>query len=85
MAYIIWKYVQRRRFIHSLRIARITPEELKRKMDSGEEVIVVDLRGSIDFEADPKTIPTAIRLAPDKIEEGHHQIPRDREIVLFCT
>ena len=85
VAYIIWKYVQRRRFIRSLRIARITPEELKQRMDSGEEVVVVDLRGSIDFEADPKTIPTAIRLAPDKIEEGYQEIPRDREIVLFCT
>jgi membrane protein DedA with SNARE-associated domain len=84
-AYIAWKYIQRRRFIRSLRIARITPEELNRKIESGEEVVVVDLRGSLDFEAEPKTIRGAIRLAPDKIEEGHHQIPRDREIVLFCT
>ena len=84
-AYISWKYIQRRRFIHSLRIARITPEELNRKIESGEKVVVVDLRGSLDFEADPKTIPGALRLAPDKIEEGHQQIPRDREIVLFCT
>jgi len=84
-AFIAWKYIQRRRFIRSLRIARITPEELKRKIDSGEEVVVVDLRGSLDFEADSKTIPGAIRLAPDKIEEGYHQIPRDQEIVLFCT
>ena len=84
-AYIIWKYVQRRRFIHSLRIARITPDELKHKIDSGEDVVVVDLRGSLDFEADPKTIPGAIRLAPDKMADGHQQIPRDREIVLFCT
>src|SRR5262245_16795258 len=84
-AYIVWKYIQRRRFIHSLRIARISPEELKRKIDSGEEVVVVDLRGSLDFEADSRTIPSAIRLAPDRIEEEHGQIPRDREIVLFCT
>jgi membrane protein DedA with SNARE-associated domain len=84
-AYITWKYVQRRRFIRSLRIARITPEELKRKIEAGEEVVVVDLRGSLDFEAEPQTIPGAIRLAPDKVEEGHSQIPRDREIVLFCT
>ena len=84
-AYITWKYIQRRRFIRSLRIARITPEELRRKIEAGEEVVVVDLRGTLDFEAEPQTIPGAIRLAPDKVEEGHDQIPRDREIVLFCT
>ena len=84
-AYIFWKYIQRRRFIRSLRIARITPEELKRRIEAGEEVVVVDLRGTLDFEAEPQTIPGAIRLAPDKVEEGHNQIPRDREIVLFCT
>jgi membrane protein DedA with SNARE-associated domain len=84
-AYIAWKYVQRHRFIRSLRIARITPDELKRKLEAGEDIVVVDLRGSLDFEADPQTIPGAIRVAPDKVEEGHSQIPRDREIVLFCT
>jgi membrane protein DedA with SNARE-associated domain len=84
-AYIAWKYIQRRRFIRSLRIARISPEELNRKIESGEDVVVVDLRHSIDFEAEPRTIPGAIRLAPDKVEEGHSQIPRDRDIVLFCT
>ena len=84
-AYISWKYVQRRRFIRSLRIARITPEELKRKLEAGEDLVVVDLRHSLDFDAEPQTIPGALRLAPDKVEEGHNQIPRDREIVLFCT
>jgi membrane protein DedA with SNARE-associated domain len=83
--YITWKYIQRRRFIRSLRIARITPDELKRKIEAGEEVVVVDLRHSLDFDTESQTIPGAIRLAPDKIEEGHDQIPRDREIVLFCT
>jgi membrane protein DedA with SNARE-associated domain len=84
-AYILWKYIQRRRFIRGLRIARITPEDLKKKIEAGEEIVVVDLRGSLDFEAAPQTIPGAIRLAPDKVEEGHQQIPRDRDIVLFCT
>jgi membrane protein DedA with SNARE-associated domain len=84
-AYIAWKYIQRRRFIRSLRIARITPEELNRKIEAGEEVVVLDLRGSLDVEAAPQTIPGAIRLAPENVEEGHGQIPRDRDIVLFCT
>jgi membrane protein DedA with SNARE-associated domain len=83
--YIGWKYVQRRRFIRQLRIDRITPEELKRKLDAGEEVVVVDLRHSLDFEAEPETIPGAIQLSPDQLEQRHQEIPRDRELVLYCT
>lgn len=84
-AYISWKYIQRRRFIRSLRVARITAEQLKQKLEAGEDVVVVDLRHSLDFDAAPQTIPGAIRLAPEKVEEDHGRIPRDREIVLFCT
>lgn len=84
-AYVAWKYIQRRRFIRSLRIARITPDDLRKKIEAGEEVVVVDLRGSLDFEASPRTIPGAIRLAAEQLDSDHNQIPRGREIVLFCT
>src|SRR4030095_15260882 len=36
-SYVVLKFVQRQRFLRSLRIARITPEELKRRLDSGDE------------------------------------------------
>jgi membrane protein DedA with SNARE-associated domain len=84
-AYIIWKYIQRQRFIRQLRIARVTPEELKEKIARGEEVVIVDLRSSIDFEAEPLTIPGAIRMANEQIEQEYEKIPRDREVILFCT
>jgi membrane protein DedA with SNARE-associated domain len=84
-AYIAWKWMQRVRFIRKLRVARIGPLELKELIDAGDPVVIVDLRGALDFEADPRTIPGAIRLAPEQLDDGHAQIPRDREIVLFCT
>ena len=84
-AYILWKYAQRRRFIRQLAVARITPEELRRRLDAGEDVVVVDLRHSMEFEADPETVPGAIRLLPEEIDARHGEIPRDREIVLYCT
>jgi membrane protein DedA with SNARE-associated domain len=34
-AYILWKYIQRWRFLHRLRIARITPKELMDKLTAG--------------------------------------------------
>ena len=84
-AYIVLKFVSRRRFLHELRIARITPDELKRKIDAGEEVVIVDLRHSLDFEADPETIPGAFRMDARELQAQNGRLPRDREVVLYCT
>jgi len=84
-AYIGWKYVQRQRFLRSLRVARITPDELKRLLDAGEQPVIVDLRHSMDFEAAPEMIPGAVHLASEDLEQADDAIPRDRDIILYCT
>jgi membrane protein DedA with SNARE-associated domain len=84
-SYIGYKFVARRRFLRELRIARITVEELKQKLDAGEEVVIVDLRHSMDFEADPETIPGAFRMDAKELEEKNDRLPSDREIILYCT
>jgi rhodanese-related sulfurtransferase len=35
--------------------------------------------------ADPRMIPGAIRLTPDELSKQNAEIPRDREIILYCT
>ncbi|MFQ5663993.1 MAG: VTT domain-containing protein [Terriglobia bacterium] len=84
-AYLGWKYLQRQRFLRQLWIARITPEELKRKLEAGEDVVVVDLRHSLEFDADNAKIPGALHLLPEELDPRHQEIPRDREVVLYCT
>jgi membrane protein DedA with SNARE-associated domain len=83
--YLAWKYVQRRRFIRQIAIDRIAPEELRRRLDAGEDVVIVDLRHSVEFEADRAMVPGAIHLLPDELDARHAEIPRDREVVLYCT
>jgi len=83
--YVGWKYFQRQRFLRQLRVARITAEELRSKIDAGEEVVIVDLRHSVDFEADPFTIPGAHHLDAEELEQHHDAIPRDRDVVLYCS
>jgi membrane protein DedA with SNARE-associated domain/rhodanese-related sulfurtransferase len=83
--YIFWKFYNRQKFLRKLKIARITPEELKEKLDAGEDIIVVDLRHSLDFDANPETIPGALHVDAAELEEASDVIPRDREIVLFCA
>ena len=84
-AYMLWKYVQRKRFLHRLAIARVTPDEVKQRLDAGEDLLILDLRDALEFEIEPHSIPGAFHLSIEELEEQHHKIPRDREIVLFCT
>lgn len=83
--YIAYKYIARQRFLRELRIARVTVEELKQKIDAGEEIVIVDLRHSLDFEADPQTIPGAFHMDAKELEEKNDRLPRDREVILYCT
>jgi membrane protein DedA with SNARE-associated domain len=84
-AYIAYKFIARQRFLRELRIARITADELKQKIDAGEELVIVDLRHSLDFEADPQTIPGAFRMDAKDLEEKDDRLPRDRDVILYCT
>jgi len=83
--YIAYKFVARQRFLRQLRIGRITPDELKRKIDAGEELVIVDLRHSMDFEANPETIPGAFRIDAKELEQKNDRLPHDREVILYCT
>ena len=82
--YILWKYALRRRFFHELSVARITPEELKRKLDAGERVLIIDVRHALEFDTDPYIIPGAHRI-PFEQAENHLTVPDDGEIVVYCT
>jgi membrane protein DedA with SNARE-associated domain len=84
-SYVGWKYVARRRFLRKIRIARISPAELKDMLDGGTDVMVVDVRDRIDFEGEPSIIPGALHITIEELEGRHHEIPRERDIVLYCT
>lgn len=83
--YIGSKFVARQRFLRELRIARITVDELKQKLDAGEQITIVDLRHSLDFEAEPEVIPGALHMEAKELEEKNDRLPRDGEVVLYCT
>ncbi len=83
--YLGWKYLQRRRFFRKLRVARISPEELIRKLNAGDGVVILDLRNEFASEEARMQLPGAIRMLPAELELRHEEIPRDRDIVLYCT
>jgi hypothetical protein len=83
--YLLLRWVRLRRFRRALRIARISAEELHRMMDAGHDPLVLDVRTKLVFALDPRTIPGALRFHVDELESKLAGVPREREIVLFCT
>ena len=84
-AYIGYKYLQRWRFLRELRIARVTPVELKRMLDAGERVQIVDLRHSIEVQSKPLALPGAFHFDPTEIESIVSEISADQDVILYCT
>lgn len=83
--YILVKYVRRRLFLRNLRMARISPGTLKRRLDAGEDVTVIDLRTPLDLVATPYAIPGSRWMTADAIDEHEAELLRARELVLYCS
>jgi membrane protein DedA with SNARE-associated domain/rhodanese-related sulfurtransferase len=87
--YVGGKLVRWQRFVREFRMARITPEELKAKLDAGGKVTMVDLHDCQGTLRPHRSIPGAVCMDPHRLG-GHDDfmsrtpIPRDREIVLYC-
>jgi membrane protein DedA with SNARE-associated domain/rhodanese-related sulfurtransferase len=85
VAYCAWRIVQKRRVIHELRTRRLTPAEVRARLASGTPVSIVDLRSALDFERTRQVMPGAIRMDPEELDARHAEIPRNCDIVLYCT
>jgi membrane protein DedA with SNARE-associated domain len=83
--YLGWKWLDRQRYLRRLAMARIQPQELWSRMQAGESFTIVDLRHTPEDEPAGATLPGALRFRPEELEEKHQEIPRDRDIVLYCT
>ncbi len=81
---IVWKYIGRQRFLYRFRSARISPEELKEKIDTDQELLILDVRNILELEADPQTIPGALVLPLEKLETNPPELPKGQEVILYC-
>jgi membrane protein DedA with SNARE-associated domain len=79
------KWWQRKRVMKLLHLARISPDDLKRMMDAGEAPTIVDVRNRTASLHDPRRIPGALHMTFDEIDEKLAELPRDREIILYCA
>jgi membrane protein DedA with SNARE-associated domain/rhodanese-related sulfurtransferase len=83
----IWK---QRKFLQQVREMRLEPSELKQMLDAAEAggtvpPFIVDLRHPLDYLPDPRVLPGALRIGHNEIKAHSEIIPRDRDVILYCT
>ncbi len=85
IVYVAIKYAIRRRFLRHLRKARIEPIELKRRLEAGDHLVIVDLRTLLDVERTSYRIPGSRWIPPEHLDDPHELIPRGSEVVFYCA
>ena len=85
IAFFLFRLYNRRVVLKQLAAARLDPVDLKRQLDAGESVCIIDLRHPLELLPEPFTLPGARHFSPDALAERHNEIPRDRDVVLYCT
>ncbi|HEY8997632.1 MAG TPA: VTT domain-containing protein [Edaphobacter sp.] len=90
LGFMAYRFLKTRKFLQQVRELRLEPEELKEMMDQAAALgnkppFVVDLRHPLDYKPDPRVIPGSLRIGPNEIRQHSEIIPRDRDVVLYCT
>ena len=83
--YIAWRFIRRHLYIRKLRTLRIEPDALVELLAEDPQVSIFDLRSAIEIEMDPRQIRGAKVMSLEELHQRHDEIPRDREIVLYCS
>lgn len=71
---------------HSLgvmpQVPLISPEALKRRLDAGESVVLIDLRPTPEYERG--RLPGADSIPLPELRRRHAEIPRAEPVILYC-
>jgi membrane protein DedA with SNARE-associated domain/rhodanese-related sulfurtransferase len=85
LAYIAYRWWERRRFYAALNMARISVEELRQQIEQGAAPVIVDVRSPTAQTLELHRIPGALNVPVQDAARHLDKLPRDREIILYCT
>jgi rhodanese-related sulfurtransferase len=64
---------------------RITAQDLRRRMDAGEDFTIIDVRNPQAWGQSDTMIPEAIRIPVDELEPRLLLIAKNRPVITYCT
>ena len=83
--YVAFRFVDRWRFLRSLRAARIGGTELYDMIARGDAPVILDVRSRTHRALDGRSIPGARPVDPERLEETLAAIGRGQEVVVYCA
>jgi membrane protein DedA with SNARE-associated domain len=83
--FVLVRWYRRYTLDRLLRVARITAAELRALALGGGEPLVLDVRGATQRRLDSRRIPGARAVPAEELAGALADLPRDREIVLYCA
>ena len=86
-AYVVYRIWIYRKYRLLDVIPRIPAEELAKRLtsDAAKNMLIADVRSHGYYDADSERIAGSIRLEPNNLVEEVKNLPKDREIYLYCT
>ena len=71
--------------MQSMEATRITVDEVKQRLDRGEQFTFVDSRNPKAWAEAESKLPSAIRVPAEELEQHLDEIPKDRTAIIYCT
>ena len=68
-----------------MEVTRVTVDEVKERMDRGEQFTFVDTRNPTAWREATTKLPRAIRVPAEEVQERLDDIPHDRTVITYCT
>ena len=87
MVYAIYRVLQYRKNKTYSVVPRVQVEELARRLASEDagRVQIVDVRSHGYYDSGAARIKNSIRIEPNNLEEEIKNLPKDKDIYLYCT
>jgi membrane protein DedA with SNARE-associated domain/rhodanese-related sulfurtransferase len=80
--YVIYKALDRYR-VERL-VPRLTAQQVNEKLTAGDDPVIIDLRPLGDRQ-EIQGIPGSLSLSLEELSTRHHDLPRDRDVILYCA
>lgn len=66
-------------------VVRISPQEVKQRLDRGEPTTLLDVRQAAQVDRDPHTLPNALWLPPEDVAKRMGELFPDRHTIVYCA
>ncbi|HET7892524.1 MAG TPA: VTT domain-containing protein [Candidatus Sulfotelmatobacter sp.] len=87
VVYAIYRTIQFRKYKKYRIMPRIQVQELAARLasDQANRVLIVDVRSHGYYDAGAERIAGSIRIEPNNLDEEIKNLPKDKDIYLYCT